>query len=282
MALPSFFSQLVPETQTHMLFGILLTAQVLICAVMGGLILIQRSEGGALGMGGGPSGFMSARGAGNLLTKLTWVFAALLFANSLGMTVVGNLDAHGTSIVDQADANKAPVTALATPLTSTATSAASSTSSAPSLNDLPLDSTPGRPSATTAPLNATPLGAAPAGLLPQAPATAASHSAASHSAASSASAVSASAAAPKMPKPLAPAATHLPSALGTTSVSAPPLGTASSSTGLTLGAKTSHSAAAPNIFTTSSSSTPKPVVTPVSPSSSAPASAPASSPASSQ
>ncbi len=243
-----------------MLFGILLTAQVIICAVMGGLILIQRSEGGALGMGGGPSGFMSARGAGNLLTKLTWVFAALLFANSLGMTVVGNLGARTTSVTDQVAASKLPAAPLAqTP--AAAQAAAASTSSAPSLNDLPLASTPNAAPATN-------LSNLPGTL----PATAPQPSSA------------APVAEPKMPKPLNPAAaapvathpaaTHLPSALGNTSVSIAPLGTS----------KTSHSAT-PNIFPSSSSSASKPVVSAVAPSSSAstaPSSAPASTPNSSQ
>ena len=235
-----------------MLFGILLTAQVLICAVMGGLILIQQSEGGALGMGGGPSGFMSARGAGNLLTKLTWVFAGLLFINSIGMTVVGNLDAHGNSVIDQVDTSKLTAAPLAP---AAATSAASSTSSAPSLNDLPLASTPGAPAAG-APANLSSL----PGTLP---------------AVAPASAPVASSAAPapvaKMPKPLNPATatTHLPAALGNTSISTSGLG------------KASHSAT-PNVFTSSSSAS-KPVVAPSSSASTPPASSgTATTPTSSQ
>jgi len=238
-----------------MLFGILLTAQVLICAAMGGLILIQRSEGGALGMGGGPSGFMSARGAGNLLTKLTWIFAALLFANSIGMTVVGNLDARGNSVINQLDASKLPAAPLAPASATTASSAAASTSSAPSLNDLPGASTPAAGPQTT-----------PANGLSSLPVTAPS------AGATAASPV----APPKMPKPLAvpahAAAPHLPSNISTSSVSLAPLG-----------ARTSHSAAAPNIFPTSSA----PATTPPPASSSAPAPAPsttvpAGTPASSQ
>ena len=46
-----------------MLQTILLVAMILISITLAGVILLQRSEGGALGMGGGPSGFMTARGA---------------------------------------------------------------------------------------------------------------------------------------------------------------------------------------------------------------------------
>ena len=49
-----------------MLQTILLVAMILISVSLTAVILLQRSEGGALGMGGGPSGFMTARGAGTL------------------------------------------------------------------------------------------------------------------------------------------------------------------------------------------------------------------------
>jgi len=122
-----------------MLFGILLTVQILICVSLAGLILIQRSEGGALGMGGGPSGFMSARGAGNLLTRLTAIFGVLFFANSIGLTIVGNLTSKQGSAIDQVDTSKLPANTNLLPAASAPPPAAAQTSSAaPSLNDLPL------------------------------------------------------------------------------------------------------------------------------------------------
>lgn len=83
-----------------MLQTILLVAMILISVALSGVILIQRSEGGALGMGGGPSGFMSASGAGNLLTKTTWILAGLFFAFAIGLTIVGNMTRANQSIVD--------------------------------------------------------------------------------------------------------------------------------------------------------------------------------------
>ena len=83
-----------------MLQTILLVAMILISVALAGLILIQKSEGGALGMGGGPSGFMTARGAGNLLTKTTWVLAALFFLCAIGLTILGNVERSNRSIVD--------------------------------------------------------------------------------------------------------------------------------------------------------------------------------------
>ncbi len=216
-----------------MFFGILLTAQVIICAAMGGLILIQRSEGGALGMGGGPSGFMSARGAGNLLTKLTWVFAALLFANSVAMTVVGNVETHGTSAVDQIDTSKLTQTPVA-PSAATAPAAASSTSSAPSLNDLPIAGAPQAAPQTTAPQAALPQasGAQAGNALLNAPA--------SHAAPA------------KMPAPLSA------TGLGTSKTShsaAPNIFQSSSSPNVKAPASSSSS---PSLLPSSSSSTPAP------------------------
>ena len=67
-----------------MLLTILLAVMIVISIALTGLVLMQRSEGGALGMGGGPSGFMTARGAGNLLTTLTWWVGGAFAASANG------------------------------------------------------------------------------------------------------------------------------------------------------------------------------------------------------
>ena len=120
-----------------MLFAILLTIQIIICISMGGLILIQRSEGGALGMGGGPSGFMSARGAGNLLTRMTSILGVAFFACAIAMTIVGNLDNKKGSAVDKVDTSSM-VLDRSKLAPQQQQPAAASSSSAPSLADLPL------------------------------------------------------------------------------------------------------------------------------------------------
>ena len=83
-----------------MLQTILLVAIIIVAVSLTGVVLLQRSEGGALGMGGGPSGFMTARGAGNLLTQITWILAALLFVLTIVLTVVGNMDRASVSGID--------------------------------------------------------------------------------------------------------------------------------------------------------------------------------------
>jgi preprotein translocase subunit SecG len=84
-----------------MLQGILLVILVLVSIAMVGVILLQRSEGGALGTGGGPSGFLSTRGAGDLLTRTTAILAAIFFGLCIILTVVNGRMHQGSSVVDR-------------------------------------------------------------------------------------------------------------------------------------------------------------------------------------
>ena len=84
-----------------MLLNILLTIMVLVSIALVGVILLQQSEGGALGMGGGGSGgFMTARGAGNLLTRATAILATLFFGCAVALTIAGNLARNEGSVLD--------------------------------------------------------------------------------------------------------------------------------------------------------------------------------------
>jgi preprotein translocase subunit SecG len=73
------------------------------------MILLQRSEGGALGMGGGPGGLMSGRAAGNVLTRATTILAFVFFVTSVALTIFANVNAGGPSLLDRAA--DAPITA---------------------------------------------------------------------------------------------------------------------------------------------------------------------------
>ncbi|MEE4350833.1 MAG: preprotein translocase subunit SecG [Pacificimonas sp.] len=76
----------------------------LLAAALVGVILMQKSEGGALGIGGGPGGLMTARGAGNLLTKATSWLAAIFIGTSLLLAILAgqgrDVSAIDTSLVD--------------------------------------------------------------------------------------------------------------------------------------------------------------------------------------
>ena len=84
-----------------MLYGILLTLNILVCIALIGVVLLQRSEGGALGMGGGGnSGFMTARGAGDLLTRTTWILATIFVVLSLALTLLAGRERSAGSVTD--------------------------------------------------------------------------------------------------------------------------------------------------------------------------------------
>lgn len=84
-----------------MLLGILLTIHVIVCIALIGIVLLQRSEGGALGMGGGNTGFMTARGAGDLLTRTTWILGSVFFVLSLVLTMLAGQERGASSVVDR-------------------------------------------------------------------------------------------------------------------------------------------------------------------------------------
>ncbi len=70
------------------LFHFLLVVFAVVAAALVGVILMQRSEGGGLGMGGSPSGLMSARGAGDFLTRTTAILAALFIILAIALAFV--------------------------------------------------------------------------------------------------------------------------------------------------------------------------------------------------
>jgi preprotein translocase subunit SecG len=84
-----------------MLSGLLITIDIVICIALIGVVLMQRSEGGAFGMGGGPTGLVTARGAGDLLTRVTWILFGLFLALSLGLTLLGAHDRATSSLTER-------------------------------------------------------------------------------------------------------------------------------------------------------------------------------------
>ena len=78
---------------------VLIVVHLMIVLAMIGLVLLQRSEGGGLGMGGG-GGFMTTRGSTNMLTRTTAILAAAFFATSLVLSILAGIDRKPTSILD--------------------------------------------------------------------------------------------------------------------------------------------------------------------------------------
>ena len=80
------------------LFKFLLVVQAVVAASLVGVILMQRSEGGGLGMGGSPSGLMSARGAADFLTRATKILATVFILLSIALATIASLRHRGTDI----------------------------------------------------------------------------------------------------------------------------------------------------------------------------------------
>jgi preprotein translocase subunit SecG len=77
---------------------VLLVVHLIIAIALIGVVLLQRSEGGALGIGGGggAGSLFSARGVGNTLTRTTAVLAVMFFLTSIGLTVLARHTGGGS------------------------------------------------------------------------------------------------------------------------------------------------------------------------------------------
>lgn len=91
------------------MFLFLTVVQALVAAALVGVILVQKSEGGGLGVGGGsPSGLMSARGAANFLTRATAILAGLFVILSIILAAMAVNETSGRQIDTSLQRNTAP------------------------------------------------------------------------------------------------------------------------------------------------------------------------------
>ncbi|MGB2258668.1 MAG: preprotein translocase subunit SecG [Candidatus Puniceispirillaceae bacterium] len=82
---------------------LVLTIHILIAVALVAVILLQRSEGGGLGIGGSSSGggFMTARGTANLMTRATTFLAIGFFATTVVLAILAGYSNEPASIVDE-------------------------------------------------------------------------------------------------------------------------------------------------------------------------------------
>ncbi|EXL04070.1 preprotein translocase subunit SecG [Aquamicrobium defluvii] len=125
---------------------VLIVIHLMIVLALVGVVLVQRSEGGGLGIGGG-SGFMTARGAANALTRATAILAAAFFITSLGLSILARYGSKPTDILDRVPA---------------ATQQQNAPAGQGVLDQLPGQVTPAAPSAPGAAAPAAPEGGVPA------------------------------------------------------------------------------------------------------------------------
>lgn len=92
--------------------SVLIVIHLIVVLALVGVVLLQRSEGGGLGLGGGGvSGFMTGRGQTNVLTRTTAILATAFFATSLILTILAGHQRGPRSILDTG----APATVPAAP-----------------------------------------------------------------------------------------------------------------------------------------------------------------------
>jgi preprotein translocase subunit SecG len=100
------------------MFTVLLVIHVLVTLALIGVVLIQRSEGGGLGIGGGQGmgSFMTGRGTANLLTRTTAILATVFLGLSLVLALMTRNGTTSASAIFNVPTTTAPIPAPATPV----------------------------------------------------------------------------------------------------------------------------------------------------------------------
>ena len=93
---------------------VLIVVHLMIVSAMIGLVLLQKSEGGGLGMGGGGGGFLTSRGSSNVLTRTTAILAGVFFVTSLALSILAGIERKPRSIL-QTPGTEAPAGQPANP-----------------------------------------------------------------------------------------------------------------------------------------------------------------------
>jgi preprotein translocase subunit SecG len=121
------------------LFHFLIVVQGIIAALLVGVVLMQRSEGGGLGMGGSPSGLMSARGAADFMTRLTTILATLFILLSISLAFVAAREGGTANIDTTLQRTEVPATPTAPAAKPEATAADKAATEAAPASEIPLD-----------------------------------------------------------------------------------------------------------------------------------------------
>ncbi len=81
--------------------NVVLIIHLLLALALIGAVLLQRSEGGGLGMGGGGGGRVAGRSAGTAMGKVTWALAAAFICTSMALTIIAASNSAGGSVLDR-------------------------------------------------------------------------------------------------------------------------------------------------------------------------------------
>jgi len=110
--------------------NVILAIHLILALLLIGVVLLQRSEGGGLGMGSA-GGVVSGRSAATALGKVTWIFAGLFIATSITLTILAAHESSTASVIDQIGGTVPMPDAPAAPDTKTPLTALPTTSDAP-------------------------------------------------------------------------------------------------------------------------------------------------------
>ena len=81
----------------------ILVLNIILAVLLVGVILLQRSEGGALGLGVSQDNFISSRSASNFLTKTTAIIATLFIITSISLTIISKEEISSTSVLEKVE-----------------------------------------------------------------------------------------------------------------------------------------------------------------------------------
>ena len=81
----------------------ILVLNIILAVLLIGVVLLQKSEGGALGLGVSQDSFITSRSAGNILTKTTAILAALFILTSISLTVMYKDQFSSTSVLEKVE-----------------------------------------------------------------------------------------------------------------------------------------------------------------------------------
>ena len=83
--------------------NIILTLNIILAILLVAIILLQKSEGGALGIGVSQDSFISSRSAGSILTKITAIIATLFIVTSVSLTIMTKEEFSSSSVLEKVE-----------------------------------------------------------------------------------------------------------------------------------------------------------------------------------
>ena len=88
--------------------NLILVLNIILAVLLVFIILIQKSEGGALGIGASQESFISSRSAGNLLTKATAIIATFFIITSISLTIISREEMPTSSVLEKIEEKQDP------------------------------------------------------------------------------------------------------------------------------------------------------------------------------